>query len=129
MVSSGSTRRASSRSTGCSQPNEIRCRSIPFNGSIAGEGLGPPPLLLHRDLPTLGFTHFQPAQPTTVGKRVCLWLEDLRLDLERLRFERGRLRMRGVKGTTGTQATFLELFDGDHEKVRALDRRVAERLG
>ncbi len=81
------------------------------------------------DEPALGMTHFQPAQPTTVGKRVCLWLEDLRLDLERIRFERGRLRMRGVKGTTGTQATFLELFDGDHEKVRALDRKVAAAFG
>jgi adenylosuccinate lyase len=74
-------------------------------------------------------THFQPAQPTTVGKRVCLWIEDLRLDVERVRFERTRLRMRGVKGTTGTQATFLELFDGDHDKVRELDRRVAVAFG
>jgi len=81
------------------------------------------------DEPALGMTHFQPAQPTTVGKRVCLWLEDLRLDLERVRFERGRLRMRGVKGTTGTQATFLELFDGNHDKVRALDRKVAAAFG
>ena len=81
------------------------------------------------DEPTLGMTHFQPAQPTTVGKRACLWLQDFLLDLERLRFERDRLQMRGVKGTTGTQATFLELFDGDHDKVRALDRRVAETLG
>ncbi len=81
------------------------------------------------DEPCLGMTHLQPAQPTTVGKRACLWLHDLLLDLERLRFERGRLRLRGVKGVTGTQATFLELFDGDHDKVRALDRLVAERLG
>ena len=81
------------------------------------------------DQPTLGMTHFQPAQPTTVGKRACLWIQDLVLDLERLRFERGRLVARGVKGTTGTQASFLELFDGDHEKVRALDRLVASRLG
>jgi len=81
------------------------------------------------DEPTLGMTHFQPAQPTTVGKRACLWLQDFLFDLERLNFERGRLKMRGVKGTTGTQATFLELFDGDHEKVRALDRRVAENFG
>jgi len=81
------------------------------------------------DEPALGMTHFQPAQPTTVGKRACLWLQDFLLDLERLRFERDRIRLRGVKGTTGTQATFLELFDGDHEKVRALDRRVAETLG
>ncbi len=80
------------------------------------------------DEPALGMTHFQPAQPTTVGKRACLWLQDFLLDLERLRFERNRLKMRGVKGTTGTQATFLELFDGDHDKVRALDQRVAETM-
>jgi adenylosuccinate lyase len=79
--------------------------------------------------PALGMTHFQPAQPTTVGKRACLWLQDFLLDLERLIFERDRLRLRGVKGTTGTQATFLELFDGNHDKVIALDRRVAETLG
>ncbi len=81
------------------------------------------------DEPTLGHTHFQPAQPTTVGKRACLWIQDLLLDLERLRFERGRLALRGVKGTTGTQATFLELFDGDHGRVEELERRVAARLG
>ncbi|MEJ2582392.1 MAG: adenylosuccinate lyase [Acidobacteriota bacterium] len=81
------------------------------------------------DEPALGMTHFQPAQPTTVGKRACLWLQDFVLDLERLRFERDRLMLRGVKGTTGTQATFLELFDGDHDKVLALDLRVAETLG
>jgi adenylosuccinate lyase len=81
------------------------------------------------ELPTLGMTHFQPAQPTTVGKRACLWLQDLLLDRERLRFERGRLKLRGAKGTTGTQASFLELFAGDHEKVRELDRRVAAKLG
>ena len=80
------------------------------------------------DEPTLGMTHFQPAQPTTVGKRATLWLQDFLLDLERLRFERERLKLRGVKGTTGTQATFLELFDGDHDKVRELDRRVAEKM-
>ncbi|MFV2072364.1 MAG: adenylosuccinate lyase [Thermoanaerobaculales bacterium] len=79
--------------------------------------------------PVLGMTHLQPAQPTTVGKRACLWLHDMLLDLERLRFERGRLKLRGAKGTTGTQATFLELFDGDHDKVRELDRRVAARVG
>ena len=81
------------------------------------------------DEPALGMTHFQPAQPTTVGKRACLWLQDFLLDLERLRFERGRLALRGAKGTTGTQATFLELFDGDHAKVRELDRMVAAALG
>ncbi|MCP4899365.1 MAG: adenylosuccinate lyase [bacterium] len=81
------------------------------------------------DEPALGHTHFQPAQPTTVGKRACLWLHEFLLDLERLRFERDRLRLRGAKGTTGTQATFLELFKGDHDKVRELDRRVAAKLG
>jgi adenylosuccinate lyase len=81
------------------------------------------------DEPTLGHTHLQPAQPTTVGKRACLWLQDLLLDLERLRFESRRLRLRGAKGTTGTQATFLELFDGDHDRVEDLDRRVAAKLG
>jgi len=81
------------------------------------------------DEPALGHTHFQPAQPTTVGKRACLWLHDCLLDLERLRFERGRLRLLGVKGTTGTQASFLELFAGDHDRVRRLDRVVAEKLG
>jgi adenylosuccinate lyase len=74
-------------------------------------------------------THFQPAQPTTVGKRATLWLQDFLLDLERLRFERGRLKLRGAKGTTGTQATFLDLFDGDHARVRELDRLVAAKLG
>ncbi len=81
------------------------------------------------DEPALGMTHFQPAQPTTVGKRATLWLQDFLLDLERLRFERERLKLRGAKGTTGTQATFLELFDGDHAKVRELDRLVAEKMG
>ena len=81
------------------------------------------------DEPTLGMTHFQPAQPTTVGKRACLWTQDFLLDLERLRFERARIKLRGAKGTTGTQATYLELFDGDHAKVRELDRLVAEKLG
>jgi len=81
------------------------------------------------DEPTLGMTHFQPAQPTTVGKRACLWMQDFLLDLERLRFERARLKLRGAKGTTGTQATYLELFDGDHAKVRELDRLVAEKAG
>jgi adenylosuccinate lyase len=81
------------------------------------------------DLPALGMTHLQPAQPTTVGKRACLWMHELLLDLERLDFERGRLKLRGVKGTTGTQATFLELFDGNHDKVRALDQAVASKLG
>ena len=83
----------------------------------------------HRDLPVLGFTHFQPAQPTTLGKRGCLWLQDFLLDLEEAESLLERLPFRGVKGTTGTQATFLQLFGGDHEKVRRLDRMVAERAG
>ncbi len=83
----------------------------------------------YRALPCLAYTHFQPAQLTTVGKRACLWAQDLVLDLAELRHRRAGLLCRGVKGTTGTQASFLTLFDGDHDKVRELDRRVAERLG
>ena len=82
-----------------------------------------------KDLPTLGFTHYQPAQLVTVGKRACLWAQDLLFDIEDLEAQMTRLRCRGVKGTTGTQASFLTLFDGDAEKVRRLDRLVAERLG
>lgn len=83
----------------------------------------------YRELPTLGFTHFQPAQLTTVGKRACLWIQDLLMDLEQTEFFLEKLRLRGCKGTTGTQASFMELFDNDEEKVKALDRRVAEKLG
>lgn len=72
----------------------------------------------YRDLPTLGFTHFQPAQLTTVGKRATLWIQELLWDLRNLRRARDDLGFRGVKGTTGTQASFLALFDGDHAKVR-----------
>ncbi|EFE13161.1 adenylosuccinate lyase [Clostridium sp. M62/1] len=79
--------------------------------------------------PTLAFTHFQPAQPTTVGKRATLWLMDLKLDLDDLDYLIGSMRLLGSKGTTGTQASFLELFDGDHEKCRELDRRIAEKMG
>jgi adenylosuccinate lyase len=82
-----------------------------------------------RDLVCLGRTHLQPAQPTTIGKRICLWIHDLLLDLEELTHRRKLLRARGVKGTTGTQASFLELFSGDHAKVRRLDELVAEKLG
>ncbi|MCA9649011.1 MAG: adenylosuccinate lyase [Myxococcales bacterium] len=84
---------------------------------------------VHRGLPTLAYTHYQPAQLTTVGKRACLWAQDLAMDLESLHALRQRLPFRGVKGTTGTQASFLALFDGDHDKVRALDRRVAAAFG
>jgi adenylosuccinate lyase len=82
-----------------------------------------------RDEPTLGSTHLQPAQPTTVGKRATLWMQDLVLDVKELDHRVQSLPCRGVKGTTGTQATFLELFDGDHEKVRELERKVAAAIG
>ncbi len=82
-----------------------------------------------RELPTLGFTHFQPAQATTVGKRATLWLQDLVCDLEDLEYAEGHIRFRGVKGTTGTQASFLSLFDDDHDKVRKLDKLVTEKMG
>ena len=82
-----------------------------------------------RSTPTLGFTHFQPAQLTTVGKRACLWLADLCMDEDEIRRRRDELKLRGAKGTTGTQASFLALFDGDHAKVRRLDARIAETFG
>ena len=81
------------------------------------------------DEPTLGFTHFQPAQLTTVGKRACLWLFDFVLDLRELERRRDELPFRGAKGTTGTQASFLALFRGDHDKVKRLDQLVAEKMG
>lgn len=83
----------------------------------------------YKDLPTLAFTHFQPAQPTTVGKRATLWLHDLTMDLEDLDYILGSIRLLGSKGTTGTQASFLELFDGDMDKVRKADSMIAEKLG
>ena len=83
----------------------------------------------HRDLPTLGYTHFQPAQPTTVGRRACLWLQDLLVDAYEIERVLESLRFRGVKGTTGTQASFLALFDGDHSKVTRLDADVTARMG
>jgi adenylosuccinate lyase len=81
-----------------------------------------------KELPTLGFTHFQPAQPVTVGKRAALWLQDLMLDFEDLEHRLATLRFLGCKGTTGTQASFLALFDGDEEKVRQLDQLILERM-
>lgn len=83
----------------------------------------------HADLPTLAYTHFQAAQPTTMGKRATLWLQDLMLDLEHLEFVLGNLKLLGCRGTTGTGASFLELFSGDGEKVRELDRKIAAKLG
>ncbi len=85
--------------------------------------------LKYKDLPTLGFTHFQPAQLTTVGKRSCLWIQELLMDLEELEFQLGRMKLRGVKGTTGTQASFMSLFNGDHEKIKQLDKIVAQKMG
>ncbi len=82
-----------------------------------------------RDVVCLGRTHLQPAQPTTIGKRICLWIHDLLLDLHEVLHRRAMLRARGVKGTTGTQASFLELFAGDHAKVRRLDELVSKKLG
>lgn len=83
----------------------------------------------HAELPTLAYTHFQAAQPTTMGKRATLWLQDLMLDLEHLEFVLGNLKLLGCRGTTGTGASFLELFGGDGEKVRELDRKIAAKLG
>jgi adenylosuccinate lyase len=82
-----------------------------------------------KDLPTLGYTHFQPAQLTTVGKRATLWAQDLAIDLEEIEHRVATLKFRGVKGTTGTQASFLALFEGDHEKCERLDKMVSERFG
>lgn len=83
----------------------------------------------HKHVACLGFTHFQPAQLTTVGKRATLWLQDLSMDLEELLHRRDHLRFLGVKGTTGTQASFLALFNGDHDKVKKLDQTVAAKMG
>ena len=83
----------------------------------------------YKDLPTLGFTHFQPAQPTTVGKRATLWLQELLMDLEDVEYQLSKAKLLGSKGTTGTQASFLELFDGDHEKCKMLDHKIAEKMG
>ena len=83
----------------------------------------------YKDLPCLAFTHFQPAQPTTVGKRATLWLQGLMMDLEDIDYQLSKAKLLGCKGTTGTQASFLELFDGDHEKCRELDRKIAAKMG
>ena len=83
----------------------------------------------YKGMPTLGFTHFQPAQLTTVGKRATLWMQDLVMDIENIEFLLSTLKLRGVKGTTGTQASFMTLFNGDEEKVKALDKNVAKKMG
>ena len=85
--------------------------------------------LENKDLACLGFTHLQPAQPTTIGKRATLWMYDLTMDLEDLEHRLATIKTRGAKGTTGTQASFLDIFEGDHEKVRELDRRVCKKMG
>ena len=83
----------------------------------------------YKDLPTLAFTHFQPAQPTTVGKRATLWMQEFMMDLEDLEYVKGSLKLLGSKGTTGTQASFLELFDGDQETIDKIDSMIAEKMG
>ncbi len=85
--------------------------------------------LKYKDIPALGFTHFQPAQLTTVGKRASLWLQDLYMDYEQLEFCISKLKLRGAKGTTGTQASFMSLFENDNEKVKKLDKMIAEKMG
>ena len=101
----------------------IRKKLINFMDNMASFALK------YKDLPTLGFTHFQPAQLTTVGKRGTLWLMDFLMDFEDLEYVLSTMALRGVKGTTGTQASFLSLFDGDHEKVKELDKLVTEKMG
>jgi len=83
----------------------------------------------YKDLPTLAFTHFQPAQPTTVGKRATLWMNELLMDLEDLNYVLSTMKLLGCKGTTGTQASFKELFEGDEDRIRAVDRKIAEKMG
>ena len=83
----------------------------------------------YKALPTLAFTHFQPAQPTTVGKRATLWLQELLMDLEDVEYQLSKAKLLGSKGTTGTQASFLELFNGDQDKIRQIDGKIAEKMG
>ncbi len=94
--------------------------AIALLGKFAGE---------YAALPTLAFTHFQPAQPTTVGKRATLWAQEFLMDLDEVEYRLSRAQLLGSKGTTGTQASFLELFEGDHERCRLLDRKIAEKMG
>ena len=83
----------------------------------------------YKSMPCLAFTHFQPAQPTTVGKRATLWAQDVLMDLTALEFQLSQMKLLGSKGTTGTQASFVDLFDGDDEKIKALDKKIAEKMG
>ncbi len=83
----------------------------------------------YKALPTLAFTHYQPAQPTTVGKRATLWINDLMMDLEDLNYLISTMKLLGCKGTTGTQASFMELFNGDQDKIRQIDKKIAEKMG
>lgn len=83
----------------------------------------------YKDMPCLGFTHYQPAQPTTVGKRASLWLQDVLMDYNQITYQIENMRLLGSKGTTGTQASFMELLGGDHEKIKELDRKIAEKMG
>lgn len=85
--------------------------------------------LEYKDMPSLGYTHLQAAQLVTVGKRACLWIQDFAMDLEEVCMRKNNLKLRGLKGTTGTQASFLDLFDGDQEKVKKLEKKLVERLG
>lgn len=101
----------------------VQCRLYLFMDKLSSFALE------YKDMPTLGFTHYQPAQLTTVGKRACLWLQEFLLDCEELEFIINTLPFRGVKGTTGTQASFLALFDGDNDKVVALDMAVTAKAG
>lgn len=83
----------------------------------------------YKDLPTLGYTHYQPAQLVTVGKRATLWIQDFLMDLEEVIYRKENLKLRGVKGTTGTQASFLKLFDNDHAKVKELEKKIVKEMG
>ena len=85
--------------------------------------------LEYKDLPTLGFTHYQPAQPTTVGKRASLWLQDVLLDYYEVEHRLANMKLLGSKGTTGTQASFMDLFEGDEDKIRTLDQKIADKMG
>ena len=103
--------------------NLVRSKVVNVIGRLAGFAEA------YKDLPTLAFTHFQPAQPTTVGKRATLWIQEVMMDLEDLEYASGSLKLLGSKGTTGTQASFLELFDSDQEKVDRIDPMIARKMG